>query len=174
MDGAPVGGRGERQADRLAAGSEPLTRWGIMRVVACTRRVTPSIAVGAIVELSGGMNSTPHLYQMKLFSAIATTVVISIAIISTTSEARARPLRAPHSGTCSFNGVKELCVAEWDTDGTLNVTYLSDGKRVSYQFLHDGKGKVYDGNRAYNAAVSNRGDHYIFTTQNGQTVVPAY
>ena len=145
-----------------------------MRVLHAPERVMPSIAVGAIVEWSGGMTSTQHPYQMKLFSTIATAVVISIAIISTTSEARARPLRAPHSGTCSFNGAKELCVAEWDTDGILNVTYLSDGKRVSYQFLHDGKGKVYDGNRTYNAAVSNRGDHYIFTTQNGQTVVPAY
>ena len=147
---------------------------GLCGLLHAPERVTPSIAVGSIVEWSGGMTSTQHLHQMKLFSAIATAVVISIAIISTTSEARARPLRAPHSGTCSFNGAKELCVAEWDTDGTLNVTYLSDGKRVSYQFLHDGKGKVYDGNRAYNAAVSNRGDHYIFTTQNGQTVVPAY
>ena len=87
------------------------------------------------------------------------------------TDALARPLPAPHSGTCSFNGVKERCVVEWGTDGSLNVTYLSDGKQVTYETLG---GKVRDGNNVYNAGVSNRGSHYIFTTQNGQTLIPAY
>ena len=76
-----------------------------------------------------------------------------------------------HSGQCSFNGVQERCVVEWDTDGTLIVTYLSDGKQVYY---HTGTGRVTDGNREYIGAVSNRGSYYIFTTQNGQTMIPAY
>ena len=108
---------------------------------------------------------------MKLFTIIAAAAVISGSSLIAPTHAKARPLPAPHSGTCSFNGVKERCVVEWDTDGSLNVTYLADGKRVSYGI---GDGKVYDGNRTFNAAVSNRGSHYIFTTQNGQTVIPAY
>ena len=114
---------------------------------------------------------TNHIIQVKLFSAIAAAAVIGGSFLIAPTPAEARPLPVPHSGTCSFNGVKERCVVEWDTDGSLNVTYLSDGKRVSYG---TGDGKVYDGNRTFNAAVSNRGSYYIFTTQNGQTVIPAY
>jgi len=95
-------------------------------------------------------------------------VSIGGVLLSVAATAIARPLPAPHTGMCSFNGVKEQCVVEWNTDGSLYVTYLSDGKRVTY---HRG-GKVYDGNRSYNAHVSERGSHVIFTTQNGQTVIP--
>ena len=95
---------------------------------------------------------------MKLFSSIAAAAVIGGSSLIAPTPAKARPLPAPHSGTCSFNGVKGRCVVEWDTDGSLNVTYLVDGKRVSYG---TGDVKVYDGNRAFNAAVSSRGSHYI-------------
>ena len=115
-----------------------------------------------MVNTSCGITPT-YFQSMKLFSAILTIAVISIVIISTVSDARAGS-PSTSTGTCSFNGAKKLCVVERDTDGTLNVINLSDGKRVLYEFHHDGKGKVYDGNRAYNAAVSKRGDHYIFTT----------
>lgn len=108
---------------------------------------------------------------MKPFNTAAASLLLTSLSFGMASNALARPLPAPHSGTCSFNGVKEQCVVEWSTDGTLNVTYLSDGKRVSYGTLD---GKVRDGNRVYNAGVSNRGSYYIFTTQNGQTIVPAY
>ena len=107
---------------------------------------------------------------MKLSSFVAAAAVIggSFLIASTPAEARTE---VPHSGICTFNGVKERCVVEWDTGGILSVTYLSDGKRVLYDIAER---KVYDGNRSFNAAVSNRGSHYIFTTQNGQTVIPTY
>ena len=107
---------------------------------------------------------------MKLVKSIVAALV-TITSVCSISDVKARPLPAPHSGTCSFNRVEERCVVEWSTDGTLYVTYLSDGKKVSYGTI---TGKVQDGNKVYNAAVSNRGDHYIFTTQNGQTVIPAY
>ena len=108
---------------------------------------------------------------MKSFNTAAVLSLLIPLSFGIASNALSRPLPAPHSGTCSFNGVKERCVVEWDTDGTLYVTYLPDGKRVSYGTLD---GKVRDGNRVFNAGVSNRGSHYIFTTQNGQTVIPAY
>ena len=108
---------------------------------------------------------------MKPFNTAAASSLLILLSIGMASVALARPLPAPHSGTCSFNGVQEQCVVEWSTDGTLNVTYLSDGKRVYYGTLD---GKVRDGNRVYNAAVSNRRSHFIFTTQNGQTIIPAY
>jgi len=107
---------------------------------------------------------------MKLSTFVAAAAVLggSFLIAPTPAEARSP---VPYSGTCSFNGVKERCVVEWDSGGILIVTYLSDGKQVSYDIVER---KVYDGNRSFNAAVSNRGSHYIFTTQNGQTVIPAY
>lgn len=99
----------------------------------------------------------------------AVTVSIAGVLLSAAATAIARPLPAPHTGMCSFNGVKERCVVEWDTDGSLYVTYLSDGKRVTYD---RGGRRVIDGSHSYNAHVSDRGSYVIFTTQNGQTIIP--
>jgi len=53
-------------------------------------RVMPSIAVGTIVQESGGMNST-HLEAMKQFSAVAVLAITSTTLMTAASQARARP-----------------------------------------------------------------------------------
>jgi len=105
---------------------------------------------------------------MNIFHRVFTDVILMSGVLLA-GVAIARPLSAPHTGMCSFNGAQERCVVELDTDGSLSVTYLSDGKRVFYDVPG---GKVWDGNRSYNSYVSNRGSYYIFTTENGQTIIP--
>ncbi len=80
----------------------------------------------------------------------------------------ARPLPLPLSTQCTFNGVSEPCVTEWDTDGSIDVTYLRDGKRVHY----GSNGMVRDGNRTYHAHRSYTPGRMVFVTQNGTTILP--
>ena len=83
-----------------------------------------------------------------------------------------------HRGTCSFNGAAEPCFIREISRGLHQVTWLSDGKVVTYAETNAGSYVESNGVR-YSARVSGgctlptNGCFLRFVTQNGTTTLPA-
>ncbi len=99
-------------------------------------------------------------------------VLIAAAGCCSVSVAVARPIIEFH-GTCTFNGVSEACFVRQSTS-EIEVTYLSDGKRVIYVKPAGGDVSVVSDGKVFPATyqVDRNRDLTIFRTKNGVTEIP--
>ena len=116
------------------------------------------------------MTSTTHINRMEFYKAIASAAVVGSLLINTSVKAG---MTETYTTYCVFNDVAEKCIHTVTPDGYHHVTWMRDGKRVTY-----GKNFVQDGHNRYSATSiykPNRGRPYQeIRTKNGVTILPYY
>ena len=107
---------------------------------------------------------------MKSLITVAAFAVLSGAINADLARAG---VPETYTTYCVFNGNSEKCIHTATPDGYHHVTWMSDGKKVTY-----GPNFVQDGHKRYSATSRykpNRGRPYQeIRTQNGVTILPYY
>jgi len=84
----------------------------------------------------------------------------------------ARPPHPPRTVDCSFNGVRERCVLQQDSDGSISLKW-SGGLENGYDCgrYQAGKGEVYSAGKVYSASCRRVKGGTIYKTINGTTFV---